>query len=621
MWPAACLTLLALAADPAPQSGKHFKITVVDDQTGRGVPLVELRTVNGIRLWTDSNGIAAFFEPGLMDQTVFFHVVGHGYEFAKDGFGFRGQALKVTEGGGATLKIKRINVAERLYRVTGGGIYADSLLVGAKVPLKQPALNGQVFGSDSVVNACYRGRVYWFWGDTKRPSYPLGNFHVPGATSRLPADGGLDPAAGVDPEYFLDAKGFAKETARMPGDGPTWLGGLVVLCDGREERMFAGYAKIKPPLEVYERGLAEWDDGRKEFRKVTAFDARAPLYPRGHPFLHRVEGNEYVYFAQPYPLTRVRADPAALARPAEYEGFTCLKEGTTPEEGRIDRDGERVRWAWKKGTPPLTPGQQDKLVRQGRLKADEALLQLRDADTGQAVAAHGGSVYWNDYRKRWVMIAVQSFGTSLLGEVWYAEADTPPGPWVYARKVVTHDRYSFYNPKQDPFFDKEGGRVLFFEGTYTHDFSGNPDATPRYDYNQVMYRLDLDDARLVLPVPVYALTGGGYGFARDVKPKEELAPAFFALDRPRKGSVPVYADGGLTLRAPGPEAKPVFHALPADLRDPPATAAPLYEFVHRDGQRRVYTTDGAWRGDGFVRGDKPLCLVWRNPLRVALPRD
>src|SRR5581483_11792857 len=136
---------------------------------------------------------------------------------------------------------------------------------------------------------------------------------------------------------------------------------------------------------------------------------------------------------QGHGLRRQGAALPAGARPAEYEGFTCLKDGTTPDEGQIDRDGEGVRWAWKKGTPPLTPGQQDKLVRQGRLKADEALLQLRDADTGQAVTAHSGSVYWNDHRKRWVMIAVQSFGTSLLGEVGYAEADTPLGPWVYAR--------------------------------------------------------------------------------------------------------------------------------------------------------------------------------------------
>jgi hypothetical protein len=618
---AALLLALTLAADPAPQAGKYFKITVVDEQTGRGVPLIELRTVNGIRLWTDSNGIAAFYEPGLMNQSVFFHVSSHGYEFAKDGFGYRGAALKATEGGSAILKIKRINVAERLYRVTGGGIYADSLLVGDKVPLERPALNGQVLGSDSVVSAVYKGKVYWFWGDTNRPAYPLGNFHVPGATSRLPKDGGLDPETGINLSYILDDKGFAKETARLPGDGPTWINSLVVLRDGKDERMFAGYVKVKPPLEIYARGLAEWDDGKKAFRKAAVFDLKEPLLPQGHSFLHAAGDVEYVYFANPCPLTRVKADPAPLARLADYEGFTCLKEGTTPEDGRIDRDGGRVRWSWKKGTAPLTAQQEAKLVAAGRLREDEALLRLRDADTGKTVVAHGGSVYWNDYRKRWVMIAVQSFGTSALGEVWYAEADAPGGPWVYARKVVTHDRYSFYNPRQHPFLDKKGGRVIFFEGTYTTTFSGNNDVTPRYDYNQMMYRLDLDDPRLILPVPVYALGEGRYGFVGEVKPKGQLAPAFFALDRPRTGTVPVYAGGGLTLAAPAPGAKPVFHALPPDLRDPPATATPLYEFIHRDAKQRTYTTEKGWQGEGFSRSEKPICLVWRGPTSVVLLRE
>jgi hypothetical protein len=617
----ALLLALSLGADPAPQTGKYFKITVVDDQTGRGVPLVELRTVNGIRLWTDSNGVAAFHEPGLMDQSVFFSVASHGYEFPKDGFGYRGKALKTTEGGSAVLKVKRVNVAERLYRVTGGGIYADSLLVGEKVPLKRPALNAQVLGSDSVFTAVYKGKVHWFWGDTLRPSYPLGNFHVPGATSRLPGDGGLAPEIGIDLTYYLDDKGFAKETARMPGDGPSWVNSLVVLRDGKAERMFAGYVKVKPPLEVYARGLAEWDDEKKQFRKVAAFDLKSPLLPQGHSFLHTTGGVEYVYFANPYPLTRVKADPAALARLADYEGFTCLKEGSALEEGKVDRDGGRVRWAWKKGTAPLTPRQVAKLVESGLLRADESLIHLRDADTGKAVAAHGGSVHWNDHRQRWVMIAVQSFGTSALGEVWYAEADTPAGPWVYARKVATHERYSFYNPTQHPFFDQKGGRVIFFEGTYTTTFSGNGDATPRYEYNQMMYRLDLDDARLVLPAPVYSPGEGHYGFVGEVKSKGELAPAFFALDRPRPGSVAVYGGGGLRLGALAAGAKPVFHALPADLRDPPATAAPLYEFVHADGKRRTYTTDKDWRGEGFTRTEKPLCLVWMSPTRVVLTKE
>jgi len=53
---------------PKSSSSKYFKIQVVDRQTGRGVPLIELRTTNNIRYFTDSNGIAAFYEPGLMDR-------------------------------------------------------------------------------------------------------------------------------------------------------------------------------------------------------------------------------------------------------------------------------------------------------------------------------------------------------------------------------------------------------------------------------------------------------------------------------------------------------------------------------------------------------------------------
>ena len=38
--------------------------------------------------------------------------------------------------------------------------------------------------------------------------------------------------------------------------------------------------------------------------------------------------------------------------------------------------------------------------------------------------------------------------------------------------------------------------MIFFEGTYSATFSGNPNPTPRYDYNQLMYKLDLSDPRL-----------------------------------------------------------------------------------------------------------------------------
>lgn len=493
----AILLLFTGTASATADQPESFAIRVIDEDTGRGVPLVELTTVNNIRSYTDSAGIVAFAEPGLMNHSVFFKVSSHGYEFPKDGFGFRGARLNVKPGGSATLKIKRINIAERLYRVTGAGIYRDSQLTGRPVPTAHPLLNARVMGSDSVVNAVYRGQLYWFWGDTNRPSYPLGNFHVPGAVSKLPGQGGLDPNIGVNLKYFTDSRGFAKPTAKMPGDGPTWISGLVVVTDARgRERMFASYVKIKPPLTIYERGLCEFDDESQEFRRVTSFDLKSPLFPTGHPFRHRTGDVEYVYFGNPFPVVRVRATPAALRNLSQYEAWTCFAGGSQTDKSDLQRaDDGSLAFSWQRNTIPFTPKLQAHLVKQKRIQASEGLYRLSDA-AGRPVLIHGGSVRWNAYRKKWIMVAVESFGTSPLGEVWYAESANLTGPWSNATKIVTHDKYSFYNPKQHEMFDQSGGRVIYFEGTYTSMFSGNPDQTPRYDYNQVMYKLDLSDPRI-----------------------------------------------------------------------------------------------------------------------------
>lgn len=486
---------LLLAA--APQA-EFFTIRVVDAETRRGVPLVELTTVNHIRYVTDSNGIVAFHEPGLMNRDVWFLVRSHGYEFPADGFGYRGRRLTPTPGGSVTLEINRINVAERLYRITGAGIYRDSSLVGEPAPIRQPLLNAQVFGSDSVVNALYRGKLYWFWGDTNRPGYPLGNFHVPGATSLLPADGGLDPDRGINFDYFTDDDGFASETCRMPGDGPTWIDGLTVVPDAAgRERMFARYAKIRPPLDVYERGLVLFDDSTQKFRKVLTFPDDALLMPDWHPVHHRMGSTDYVLYGRQIPLVRVPATAQAVQDLSRYEAYTCFTTGSRPDEYTLDRDRDgNLRFAWRTDTLVPTPELEEELLKQGRLSEDEAIFRLTDVETGKPVRIHSSSVTWNDYRQKWVMIALEIFGTSPLGEIWYAEADAPTGPWTRACRIVTHDNYSFYNPRQHPMLSQDDGRVIYFEGTYTHTFSGNQNTTPRYDYNQIMYRLDLSDSRL-----------------------------------------------------------------------------------------------------------------------------
>jgi hypothetical protein len=632
------MTLLltaVLAAQPGP-GDPWFRITVVDEQTGRGVPLVELETVHHIRYYTDSNGIVAFHEPGLMDQDVFFFVKSHGYEYPSNASGDRGTAIRVVPGGSAVLKIKRKNIAERLYRVIGAGIYRDSVLTGQPVPIREPLLNARVLGSDSVINAIYRGRIWWFWGDTFHPAQPSGNYQVPGATSLLPAAGGLDPERGVDLTYFVDKQGLTREMAPMPGKGRTWIHGLIVLPDkmGRE-RLFTHYGKIEnfESLEISARGLAVFDDDRQRFEhivaipKTSAINWEVPV----QNFRKTVGGVDYLYFANPCPLTRVRADADSLKRYADYEAFTCLKQGSRLDKPELDRAADgRLRWAWKRDTPPLTPRDQDKLVQAGKLKVEESLLHLRDAESGKAILGHGGSVYWNDYRRRWVMIFSELMSTSFLGEVWYAEADTPLGPWVYARKIVTHDRQTFYNPKQHPFFDKDNGRILFFEGTYTNTFSGNPETTPtpRYEYTQILYKLDLADPRLNLPVAIYGGAGengaGRFGTVRQMTKGQAAPVAFFALDRPGPTTVPIYAGpmGTLQIHKQGAgNAEALFHALQADARHPPATTMPLIEFVHKTSGQHAYSTDRGWASAGYDRSEKPIALVWRNPLQVILPTE
>ena len=610
------LRLGALGQAESPPSA-WFAIRVVDEETGRGIPLVELETVNHLRFYTDSNGTAAFHEPGLMERQIFFHVHSHGYEYPKDDFGYRGVRLKTIPGSEAVLKLKRLNIAERLYRVTGAGIYRDSRLLGRSAPIKRPLLNGLVFGSDSVVTAVYRGKLHWFWGDTNRPSYPLGNFHVPFATSLLPGGGGLDPGLGVNLTYAVGQNGFAKETAKMPGKGPTWIDGLVVLPDeNRQSRLLAQYVKIKAPLAVYERGVVQFDDERQQFGHRAMFSKDAPLYPHGHPFLHRAgDGHEYVYFAGGMPLVRVRANVAGYLDPTQYETYTFLQPGTGSGVQR-NPDGS-LKFEWRAGQPKMDHKQVNRLIADKKITAGESPIHLINIETGKPVLTQHGSVYWNDHRQRWVMVISQSFGSSMLGEIWFAEAARPEGPWFYARKIVTHDDYSFYNPKQHPYFAKDGGRTLFFEATYTSTFSGNKHPTPLYDYNQVMYRLQLDDPRLNLPVPVYERPGDTGSTWSTLRHGNAL-PQFFGLPKSANGMVAIGRDektGRLVRLVKGTDA--LFHAAADPVVLGQNYLLPLHEWTRVDQGKTIYfygiepPAKRKWQ-----RSAEPLGHVW--PLRRSI---
>jgi len=256
--------------------------------------------------------------------------------------------------------------------------------------------------------------------------------------------------------YFLDDKGRPRGVAKMPGPGPTWLSSYISLPDKTgSARLVSSYVKIRNHLEAYESGLCVWNDETAQFDKLrtlwTKSDAspKPPAMPEGQPALWKdAAGKEWAYFGIALPSLRC---------PATFEA-----------------------WQDQRTWEILTP--------------QESLASAAD---GRPVKPHSGSVAWNAFRKCWVTVFMENLGKpSAFGELWYAEAASPAGPWGRAVKVLSHDNYTFYNPRLHPEFTPADSPILIFEGTYTAEFANKPEPTPRYNYNQMLYRLDLDDPAL-----------------------------------------------------------------------------------------------------------------------------
>lgn len=497
------LIAAATAAEPPVDASRYFEIQIVDAQTKRGIPLVELVTTDEVRYVTDNAGRVAYYEPGHAGQTIYFSLHAPGYRVPKDGFGFAGVRLVIAPGERKMIELERANVAERLYRCTGEGLYRDTVLLGQKAPLKQPLGAGLVAGQDSVACVRYREKLHWFWGDTLRLSYPLGHFRMAGAVSDLPEQGGLDPGVGVDFDYFTAADGFSRPMAELPAkEGVIWLDGFCVAPDESGQDALLAHFSRRPGLEKpYEHGIMRYNDSRHVFERVT----NVPLddawrFVRDQPIVIEEQGEQYLAFGNPFPVTRVKRAVADVLDPGSYESWSCCDASADPDSAKPRRDASgKLDWRWQKG-PPVTQAIEERWLKAGLIKPDEArFLPVDSQQPGRRVLLHAGTTRWNPYVKRWITIANQiaydKKSPSFLGEVWYCEADGPQGRRDTAVRVVTHDKQSFYNPCHHAFFDQQGGRLIHFEGTYANTFTSSP-ATPRYNYNQIMYRLDLDQPDL-----------------------------------------------------------------------------------------------------------------------------
>jgi hypothetical protein len=450
------LLLFALASAAWPIRASHasdpYRVEVIEKDSGWPVPLVELRTVHDSLFVSDNAGVIAIDLPELMGIETWFHVRSPGYEVGADGFGMRGVRLTPEPGGTGRIEIARTIIAKRLGRLTGAGLFAESQTTGHDLDWKESG----IVGCDSVQNAVYHGKHFWAWGDTSLARYPLGIFDMSSATTKLQPIASFEPPLKLAFDYFRDAKGVPRGVAKMPGDGPTWVSGYTNLPtrDGGE-RLVGTYIKVRNYLEAYVCGLCVWNDDTSSFEQTrvlwTKSDERPkqPPVPDGHPaFATDEAGKRWVYYGNPLPTLRIPATFEAWQDSAQWE--TIVPQESVPRAG---------------GGKPVKP--------------------------------HTGHIAWNAYRKRWITVFMEAFGQpSAFGELWYAESPAPTGPWGPAVKVLTHQNYTFYNPRLHPEFTPADSPILLFEGTYTAEFADKPEHTPRYNYNQILYRLDLDDPAL-----------------------------------------------------------------------------------------------------------------------------
>ena len=246
------------------------------------------------------------------------------------------------------------------------------------------------------MNAVYRGQA----------PLVLGRYELAGLSARAvsharrdePAAGGRRARSGARRRsgVLRRRQRLCPRDGQMPGEGPTWIDGLTVLpdADGRE-RMLCGYAKIKPPLTVYRRGICEWNDEQAGVRARERLRAGCAALSRSAIRCCTATATRTTSIsATPFPLVRVRATAES------YRDLTStrlhLPEAARAGQAEIDRDDGRVRYAWKRHAAGRPQSRQAVATASSSRRR---LLQLATRH-GQAGNAHAGSVKWNEYRDR-----------------------------------------------------------------------------------------------------------------------------------------------------------------------------------------------------------------------------
>eukprot|EP00659_Diplonema_papillatum_P005624 gene5624-8576_t len=290
------------ATEKAPAADVYFRIKCVDSETRAGVPLVLLRTANYIDLYSDSAGNIAFYEPGLMGQVVWFAVMADGYNVSNAPDApllpypspyDSGVKLNTTQGATVVVELQRTQVAQRVFRLTGGGLYRDSVLTGhlEDIPdsVKPRALvdpRSGSLGQDSLQVVSYQNTVWWFFGDTacghsaRQTNCDNTGMYSVGARSCLPSGGGTCDLSQPPGLTFFGEGGSPKPMAPIePLAENTWVSQFITVKDGDDELLFGKYFKNPSGRN----GVMQWDAAKNQFNEVSEWPTGSMTIDGGHP--------------------------------------------------------------------------------------------------------------------------------------------------------------------------------------------------------------------------------------------------------------------------------------------------------------------------------------------------
>ena len=216
--------------------------------------------------------------------------------------------------------------------------------------------------------------------------------------------------------------------------------------------LVTAYMKTKGSLRAYEWGLLAWDDKTSKLETLRVLWNQSEQTPEPPP---RPEGHEFSLEGRwRKTMGAVWRSLSRLALPRDVRGVDQPRHVGSAQTAK-----SRCPVG---GGDEITPHRGSDRVE----SISRAVRFNLHAIARQTVAA------WRDLVRRGGL-AARPLGTG--------------------RESARHEHYTFYNPMIHAEMTPAGSPALFFAGTYSMDFSDARQRTPRYDYNQVLYRLDLDE--------------------------------------------------------------------------------------------------------------------------------